>query len=76
MMTMATNLFMLIVCIELASLSTYVLVAFKEDGTGGEAGVKYFIGVGRFCYRYLRNVPAYLWSGSSDLEILRQSWLS
>lgn len=78
MMTMATNLFMLIVCIELASLSTYVLVAFhKEDGAGGEAGAKYFIvgsvasAIGIYGMSLL-----YLWSGSLDLEILRQSWLS
>ena len=78
MMTMATNLFMLIVCIELASLSTYVLVAFhKETGTGGEAGAKYFIvgsvasAIGIYGMSLL-----YLWSGSLDLEILRQSWLS
>ena len=78
MMTMATNLFMLIVCIELASLSTYVLVAFhKEDGTGGEAGAKYFIvgsvasAIGIYGMSLL-----YLWSGSLDLEVLRQSWLS
>ena len=78
MMTMATNLFMLIVCIELASLSTYVLVAFhKEDSTGGEAGAKYFIvgsvasAIGIYGMSLL-----YLWSGSLDLEVLRQSWLS
>ena len=78
MMTMATNLFMLIVCIELASLSTYVLVAFhKEDGTGGEAGAKYFIvgsvasAIGIYGMSLL-----YLWSGSLDLQVLRQSWLS
>ena len=78
MMTMATNLFMLIVCIELASLSTYVLVAFhKEDGTGGEAGAKYFIvgsvasAIGIYGMSLL-----YLWSGSLYLEVLRQSWLS
>ena len=78
MMTMATNLFMLIVCIELASLSTYVLVAFhKEDATGGEAGAKYFIvgsvasAIGIYGMSLL-----YLWSGSLDLDILRQNWLS
>ena len=77
MMTMATNLFMLIVCIELASLSTYVLVAFhKEDATGGEAGAKYFIvgsvasAIGIYGMSLL-----YLWSGSLDLDILRQNWL-
>ena len=44
LMAMSTNLFMLVVCIELASLSTYVLVAFhKEEEVGGEAGAKYFI---------------------------------
>ena len=78
MMTMATNLFMLIVCIELASLSTYVLVAFhKEDATGGEAGAKYFIvgsvasAIGIYGMSLL-----YLWSGSLDLDVLRQNWLS
>ena len=78
MMTMATNLFMLIVCIELASLSTYVLVAFhKEDATGGEAGAKFFIvgsvasAIGIYGMSLL-----YLWSGSLDLDILRQNWLS
>ena len=78
MMTMATNLFMLIVCIELASLSTYVLVAFhKEDATGGEAGAKYFLvgsvasAIGIYGMSLL-----YLWSGSLDLDILRQNWLS
>ena len=78
MMTMATNLFMLIVCIELASLSTYVLVAFhKEDGTGGEAGAKYFIvGSVASAIGFYGMSLLYLWSGSLDLEILRQSWLS
>ncbi|MBP12321.1 MAG: hypothetical protein CMA71_02105 [Euryarchaeota archaeon] len=78
MMTMATNLFMLIVCIELASLSTYVLVAFHKEGpSGGEAGAKYFIvgsvasAIGIYGMSLL-----YLWSGSLDLEILRQNWLS
>ena len=76
MMTMATNLFMMIVCIELASLSTYVLVAFhKESPAGGEAGAKYFIvgsvasAIGIYGMSLL-----YLWSGSLDLDVLRESW--
>ena len=78
MMTMATNLFMLIVCIELASLSTYVLVAFhKEDGTGGEAGAKYFIvgsvasAIGIYGMSLL-----YLWQGDLSVSGLAQSWQS
>ncbi|MCH1592060.1 MAG: NADH-quinone oxidoreductase subunit N [Candidatus Thalassarchaeaceae archaeon] len=76
MMAMATNLFMLIVCIELASLSTYVLVAFhKEASSGGEAGAKYFIvgsvasAIGIYGMSLL-----YLWAGSLDLDILREKW--
>ena len=76
MMTMATNLFMMIVCIELASLSTYVLVAFhKESPAGGEAGAKYFIvgsvasAIGIYGMSLL-----YLWSGSLDLDVLKESW--
>ena len=78
MMTMATNLFMLIVCIELASLSTYVLVAFhKEDATGGEAGAKYFnVGSVASAIGIYGMSLLYLWSGSLDLDILRQNWLS
>ncbi len=41
---LATDLFLLFVGLELASLAIYVLVAFhKESEHGGEAGVKYFI---------------------------------
>ncbi len=41
---LATNLFLLFVGLELASLAIYVLVAFhKESAESGEAGVKYFI---------------------------------
>ena len=44
LMAKSTHLFMLFVCLELASLSSYVLVGFhKETKAGGEAGTKYFI---------------------------------
>ena len=63
-------------CIELASLSTYVLVAFhKEEEVGGEAGVKYFIvgsaasAVGIYGMSLL-----YLWSGDLALESLAIKW--
>ena len=73
---MATNLFMLFVCLELASLSSYILVAFhKETDVGGEAGMKYFIvgsvvsAVGIYGMSLL-----YLWNGSLDMANLAASW--
>ena len=53
LMAKSTHLFMLFVCLELASLSSYVLVGFhKETKAGGEAGTKYFI-VGSVSYTHL-----------------------
>jgi|TARA_B100001758_G_scaffold218876_1_gene206618 NADH:ubiquinone oxidoreductase subunit 2 (subunit N) len=76
LMAMSTNLFMLVVCIELASLSTYVLVAFhKEEEVGGEAGAKYFIvgsaasAVGIYGMSLL-----YLWAGDLALDSLATKW--
>ena len=76
LVAMATNLFMLFVCLELASLSSYVLVAFhKETDVGGEAGMKYFIvgsvvsAVGIYGMSLL-----YLWNGSLDMANLAASW--
>ena len=44
LMAKSNHLFMLFVCLELASLSSYILVGFhKESDIGGEAGTKYFI---------------------------------
>ena len=41
---LSTNLFMLFVGLELASMASYVLISFnKETEIGPEAGVKYFI---------------------------------
>ena len=41
---LAENLFVLFVGLELASFSTYILVAFnKESKAGSESGMKYFI---------------------------------
>jgi NADH:ubiquinone oxidoreductase subunit 2 (subunit N) len=41
---LATDLFLLFIGLELASLAIYVLVAFQKESTeAGEAGVKYFI---------------------------------
>ena len=71
---LAQDLFMLFIGLELASFSTYVLVAFiKESREGTEAGMKYFIvgsvasGVGLYGLSLL-----YLWSGSlqfADLSV-------
>tara|TARA_B100000900_G_scaffold357755_1_gene328280 strand:- start:3769 stop:5454 length:1686 start_codon:yes stop_codon:yes gene_type:complete len=76
LMSMATHLFMLFVCIELASLSSYILVAFhKESKIGGEAGMKYFIvgsvasAVGIYGMSLL-----YLWSGDLSLDGLALKW--
>ena len=76
LMAMANNLFMLFVCLELASLSSYILVAFhKEADVGGEAGMKYFIvgsvvsAVGIYGMSLL-----YLWNGNLDMADLAASW--
>jgi len=76
LMAMATNLFMLFVCLELASLSSYILVAFhKENDVGGEAGTKYFIvgsvvsAIGIYGMSLL-----YLWNGNLDMTDLAASW--
>ena len=69
---LAQDLFVLFIGLELASFSTYVLVAFmKESKTGSEAGMKYFIvgsvasGVGLYGLSML-----YLWSGSLQFDAL------
>ena len=77
LMSMATHLFMLFVCIELASLSSYILVAFhKESKVGGEAGMKYFIvgsvasAIGIYGMSML-----YLWNGDLSLDALASAWV-
>ncbi len=77
LMSMATHLFMLFVCIELASLSSYILVAFhKESKIGGEAGMKYFIvgsvasAIGIYGMSML-----YLWNGDLSLDALALAWV-
>jgi len=69
---------MLFVCLELASLSSYVLVGFhKETKAGGEAGTKYFIvgsvasAIGIYGMSLL-----YLWQGDLSVSGLAQSWQS
>ena len=69
---LAQDLFVLFIGLELASFSTYVLVAFfKESKVGTEAGMKYFIvgsvasGVGLYGLSML-----YLWAGSLQLDVL------
>ena len=69
---LAQDLFVLFIGLELASFSTYVLVAFmKESKAGSEAGMKYFIvgsvasGVGLYGLSML-----YLWSGSLQFDAL------
>ena len=69
---LAQDLFVLFIGLELASFSTYVLVAFyKEAKVGTEAGMKYFIvgsvasGVGLYGLSML-----YLWAGSLQFDVL------
>ncbi|MBI88350.1 MAG: hypothetical protein CMB67_04930 [Euryarchaeota archaeon] len=76
LMAKSTHLFMLFVCLELASLSSYVLVGFnKQTGEGGEAGTKYFIvgsvasAVGIYGMSLL-----YLWSGDLSVSGLSERW--
>jgi NADH-quinone oxidoreductase subunit N len=76
LMAKSTHLFMLFVCLELASLSSYVLVGFhKESDVGGEAGMKYFIvgsvtsAAGIYGMSLL-----YLWNGDLSISGLSSSW--
>ena len=69
---LAQDLFVLFIGLELASFSTYVLVAFlKESKVGVESGMKYFIvgsvasGVGLYGLSML-----YLWAGSLQFSVL------
>ncbi|MBT61455.1 MAG: hypothetical protein CMA63_07905 [Euryarchaeota archaeon] len=69
---LAQDLFVLFIGLELASFSTYVLVAFlKESKAGVESGMKYFIvgsvasGVGLYGLSML-----YLWAGSLQFSVL------
>lgn len=69
---LAQDLFVLFIGLELASFSTYVLVAFlKESKAGAESGMKYFIvgsvasGVGLYGLSML-----YLWAGSLQFSVL------
>lgn len=78
LMAKSNHLFMLFVCLELASLSSYVLVGFnKETDIGGEAGTKYFIvgsvssAIGIYGMSLL-----YVWSGSLYIPDLTIMWES
>jgi len=78
LMAKSTHLFMLFVCMELASLSSYVLVGFhKETVEGGEAGTKYFVvgsvasAIGIYGMSLL-----YLWNGDLSVSGLSESWQS
>ncbi|MBN55586.1 MAG: hypothetical protein CMA79_04035 [Euryarchaeota archaeon] len=78
LMAKSTHLFMLFVCMELASLSSYVLVGFhKESVEGGEAGTKYFVvgsvasAIGIYGMSLL-----YLWNGDLSVSGLSDSWRS
>ena len=73
---LAENLFVLFVGLELASFSSYVLVAFnKESKAGSEGGMKYFIvgsassGVGLYGLSLL-----YLWAGTLQVDMLAIAW--
>tara|TARA_A100000164_G_scaffold64126_2_gene52820 strand:- start:3352 stop:5145 length:1794 start_codon:yes stop_codon:yes gene_type:complete len=64
---LSTNLFLLFVGLELASLAIYVLVAFmKEENTSGEAATKYFLtgSVASAITLYGMSL-LYIWSGSA-----------
>ena len=74
--SLAQDMFVLFVGLELASFSTYVLVAFhKETRAGSEGGAKYFIvgsvasAVGLYGLSML-----YLWAGSLQFEVLAVKW--
>jgi NADH-quinone oxidoreductase subunit N len=76
LMSKSTHLFLLFVSLELASLSSYVLVGFyKESDIGGEAGTKYFVvgsvasAIGIYGMSLL-----YLWNGNLQIESLTSSW--
>ena len=76
LMAKSTHLFMLFVCLELASLSSYVLVGFhKESDVGGEAGTKYFIvgSVASAAGIYGMSL-LYLWNGDLSISGLSSSW--
>lgn len=75
---LAQDLFVLFIGLELASFSTYVLVAFhKETRAGSEGGAKYFIvgsvasAVGLYGLSML-----YLWAGSLQFHVLAETWAS
>jgi len=76
LMAKSAHLFMLFVCLELASLSSYVLVGFhKEIDVGGEAGAKYFIvgSVASAAGIYGMSL-LYLWNGDLSIAGLSSSW--
>ena len=73
---LSANLFMLFVGLELASMASYVLVAFnKETQAGPEAGVKYFIvgsvasAIGLYGISML-----YIWNGDLSISSLKAAW--
>ena len=73
---LAQDMFVLFVGLELASFSTYILVAFhKESRAGSEGGAKYFIvgsvasAVGLYGLSML-----YLWAGSLQFHELAAQW--
>ena len=74
----SSNLFILFVGLELASMASYVLIAFnKETQIGPEAGVKYFIvgsvasAIGLYGLSML-----YIWNGDLSFSSLSDKWLT
>ena len=73
---LASDVFVLFIGLELASLSSYVLIAFmKENEEAPEAGMKYFIlgsvasAIGLYGISLL-----YLWNGNLQMSDLAASW--
>ncbi len=73
---LASDLFVFFLGLELASLSTYILVAFrKETKEGTEGGAKYFIvGAVASAVTLYGISLLYIWAGDLNFMTLREHW--
>ena len=73
---LASDLFVFFLGLELASLSTYILVAFrKETKEGSEGGAKYFIvGAVSSAVALYGISLLYIWAGDLNFMTLREHW--